>query len=35
MKSWFNGVAVPPIESIPFNRGEIEAKKAIRYVFDN
>ncbi|WP_407421152.1 DUF2683 family protein [Methanobrevibacter sp.] len=35
MKSLFNGVAVSPIESIPFNHGEIEAQKAIRDVFDN
>lgn len=35
MKSWFNGVAVSPIESIPVNHGEIEAQKAINNVFDN
>lgn len=35
MKTWFNGVAVSPVESIPFNHGEIEAQKAIREVFDN
>ena len=35
MKSWFNGVAVSPVESIPFNHGEIEAQKAIKDVFDN
>lgn len=35
MKTWFNGVAVSPVESIPFNHGEIEAQKAIRDVFDN
>ena len=35
MKSLFNGVAVSPVESIPFNHGEIEAQKAIRDVFDN
>ena len=35
MKSWFNGVAVSPVESIPFNHGEIEAQKAISDVFDN
>ena len=35
MKTWFNGVAVPPVESIPFNHGEIAAQKAIRDVFDN
>ena len=35
MKSWFNGVAISPAESIPFNHGEIEAQKAIKDVFDN
>lgn len=35
MKTWFNGVAVSPVESIPFNHGEIEAQKAIKDVFDN
>ncbi len=35
MKSWFNGVAVSPVESIPFNYGEIEAQKAINDIFDN
>ena len=35
MKSWFNGVAVSPVENIPFNHGEIEAQKAISDVFDN
>lgn len=35
MKSWFNGVAVSHVESIPFNHGEIEAQKAISDVFDN
>jgi len=35
MKSWFNGVAVAPVESIPFNHGEIEAQKTIRDIFDN
>ncbi len=35
MKSWFNGVAVPPVESIPFNHGEIEAQKTISDIFDN
>ena len=35
MKTWFNGMAVSPVESIPFNHGEIEAQKAIRDVFDN
>ena len=29
MKSWFT------VESIPFNHGEIEAKKAINDIFDN
>lgn len=35
MKSWFNGVAVSPVESIPVNHGEIEAQKTIRDIFDN
>lgn len=35
MKTWFNGVAISPVESIPFNHGEIEAQKAIKDVFDN
>jgi hypothetical protein len=35
MKSWFNGVAISPVESIHFNHGEIEAQKAINDVFDN
>ena len=35
MKTWFNGVAVSPVESIPFNHGEIEAQKTIRDIFDN
>ena len=35
MKSWFNGVDVYPIESLPFNHGEIEAQKIIRDIFDN
>jgi hypothetical protein len=35
MKTWFNGVDVFSVESLPFNYGEIEAQKAIKDVFDN
>ena len=35
MKTWFYGVAVSPVESLPLNHSEIEAQKAIRDGFDN
>lgn len=35
MKTGFIGVPFSPVESIPFNYGKIEAKKAIKEVFDN
>lgn len=35
MKTGFIGVPFSPVGSIPFNYGEIEAKKAIKEVFDN